>query len=790
MTFLRFLFVLPFLLCAAPAVAQTTAAPATQPALTPEQAQQALEVLQDPAKRAQAIAVLEALAKAAAATPAPPAAVPAATPPAKPAPATPPAPTLAPNSLGEQILLDASQWLASVSSQSMQTARSVTKFPALWRFIGSTAADPWSRRVLIDAAWKFVVVAIAAIAAQLLTQRLLRRPMHALSRHAEALRRRFAPDDDVPPDERGLDEAERGQTEKHWRHLPHAMLLLRRLPAVAARLVLELLPIAAALAAGYALLGAGLGTEPLTRLVILSLLHAYVLARLVTSVARTLLGPGDPRLLPADDLTAVFVLRWLRRIAGVAFFGYAFAQIGLLLGLYYGVYDALLKLVGLVVCAMLAIMVLRSRAPVARWIRARDDAAGGAAVMRNRVARIWHLLAIIYLAALWIVWALQVTNGFSLLLRISLATAIILALARFAALTAISALARATTVPPHMAERYPGLEDRLRTYNPLVRATVHLIVGAIALVLLFEAWGVDSITWFEGGRLGARVASALAIIAVTLALALLIWESTNASIERYLNRLTRESQPARAARLRTLLPMFRTTLLVALCLLAGLMILSEIGVNIAPLLAGAGVVGIAVGFGSQKLVQDVITGMFLLMENTMQVGDSVTLAGLTGTIEKLSVRTIRLRALDGSVHVIPFSSVTTVTNMTRDYGYAVLDVEVSVNEDPDRITDAVRTVGRELRAEERWEFAIRDEIEVMGLDRFLPTTYVVRARMRTTPSQRWAVQREFNRRIKQRFDEAEIESPMTSYKALHRAPPADVPAAAPAAMPPAAGGAA
>ena len=120
--------------------------------------------------------------------------------------------------------------------------------------------------------------------------------------------------------------------------------------------------------------------------------------------------------------------------------------------------------------------------------------------------------------------------------------------------------------------------------------------------------------------------------------------------------------------------MLRTVLLVTIVLVVGLMSLSELGVNIAPLLAGAGVVGIAVGFGSQKLVQDLITGLFLLLENAMQVGDVVTLGGLTGTVEALSIRTIRLRALDGAVHIIPFSAVTTVTNQTRDYGYAVIDV--------------------------------------------------------------------------------------------------------------------
>ncbi|MGC4106983.1 MAG: mechanosensitive ion channel [Thermomicrobiales bacterium] len=130
--------------------------------------------------------------------------------------------------------------------------------------------------------------------------------------------------------------------------------------------------------------------------------------------------------------------------------------------------------------------------------------------------------------------------------------------------------------------------------------------------------------------------------------------------------------------------------------------LSQIGVNIAPLLAGASVIGLAVGIGSQKLVQDIITGLFLLLENTMQVGDVVSLGGLQGTVEALSIRTIRLRAVDGSVHIVPFSAVTTVTNMTRDFAYAVVDVNVGLNEDPDRIADIVRQIAREMREEPRW----------------------------------------------------------------------------------------
>jgi small conductance mechanosensitive channel len=204
-------------------------------------------------------------------------------------------------------------------------------------------------------------------------------------------------------------------------------------------------------------------------------------------------------------------------------------------------------------------------------------------------------------------------------------------------------------------------------------------------------------------------------------------------------------------------------------------------VNIAPLVAGAGVVGVAIGFGSQKLVQDLITGLFLLMENTMQVGDVVTLGGLSGTVETLSVRTIRLRATDGSVHIVPFSAVTTVTNQTRDFSYAVIDVSVGLNEEPDRIADVLRELASEMRAEPRWENIIRDDIEILGVEKFVDMAWVMRVRIRTLPGQRWAVDRELNRRIKYRFDELAIESPITSTRVLSTNPPPPAEQPAPAA---------
>jgi len=201
-----------------------------------------------------------------------------------------------------------------------------------------------------------------------------------------------------------------------------------------------------------------------------------------------------------------------------------------------------------------------------------------------------------------------------------------------------------------------------------------------------------------------------------------------------------------------------------------MMILSEIGVNIGPLLAGAGIVGVAIGFGSQKLVQDLITGIFLLLENAMQVGDSVTVSGLSGTVENLSVRTIRLRAGDGSVHIIPFSSVTTVTNVNRGLGNASVSVSVAARENTDRVCDALKEIIAAMREEPDFAARMLSELQLWGVDKLDGASATITGQVVCTDSGRWSVQREFNRRMKLRFDELGIElyNPMQQTVAVRR----------------------
>ena len=192
-------------------------------------------------------------------------------------------------------------------------------------------------------------------------------------------------------------------------------------------------------------------------------------------------------------------------------------------------------------------------------------------------------------------------------------------------------------------------------------------------------------------------------------------------------------------------------------MIALFLILSELGLNIAPLLAGAGVVGLAIGFGSQKLVQDIITGMFVLFGDTMRIGDVVGVASRVGVVEEMTMRTVVLREYSGSVHTIPYSAIDTVTNFTKDFSYAVFEVAIAYRERVEQVMELLHELGREMNREPHFRRLMLEPIEVDGIDRFTDSAVIIKARVKTRPLKQWEVAREFNRRMKNRFDELGIE---------------------------------
>ncbi|KQW19121.1 small-conductance mechanosensitive channel [Afipia sp. Root123D2] len=753
MKILKPLAILGCLIVTVPSHAQTanpataTAAPAAAAAqLTPEQARQAIDTLQNDAKRSEIINALRAIANTSSASGAQQA-----TPPQNDPPTALPA-----DSLGAQLLLRLSEQVDETSRQIADAARAVTHFPALWRWAVRTANDPWTFNLLLNIAWKLAVVLICAFAVEWLVRAAMKKPLAALERNAPAPAN--APSQMPPPDRTPSDDAvSAAEAETSRRKLTRLWQSLKRLPFVLARLVIDLLPVAAFLVTAAILIGTNLVDPGTTQLVILAIVNAYALNRVLVSVVRTIASSSRLSLFPVREQTGAYIEIWARRIATIGVFGIALANVALLLGLYRGAYHALIRLVMLAVHLLVVVVILQCRRPVARAIRAANDNNNAFAAIRNRTANWWHYLAVAVVMALWVVWAMNVRNGYALLLQYLLGTIAVIAITRLVSIVALGAMDKVFKIKPEMAARFPGLELSANRYLPVVRRTISGIIAVIGFVAMLEVWGVDAMVWFYGGQIGNRLLSAIGTIGVATLAAIAVWEISNALMDRKIAQLTRDGHHMRVARLRTFLPMLRTTLLCVIVAVVGLTALSEIGVNVAPLLAGAGILGIAIGFGSQKLVQDVITGLFLLIENVVQVGDTVTVSGLTGKVENLSIRTIRLRAGDGSIHIVPFSAVTSVTNASRGVGNAAVHVDVAFGEDTDHVGQMLKDIVSEMRQEPKFSHLIRSDLDLWGVDKIDGTMASLVGQIPCTDAGRWPVQREFNRRVKQRFQQHGIE---------------------------------
>ncbi len=705
----RFLLI-ACLLLVAPLPRAAAQAPASQTPVVSEQDIDALvTTLQDPAAREKLIQQLQALKAAQAAEPH----------------------AIEPESIGAVLLSSLSDQVRQVSDALVTTATAILDLPRLISWTATQRADPTVRARWLEGLRKLGFILAAALVADWLVARLLRRPLHLLeSRSAASV----------------------------WMRIPLAL----------ARLLLEVLPIAVFIAVVYGVLPATKPSE-VTRLVALTIINAYVLTRVVGAVARAVLSPKSAslRLLPVSDETANYIVIWVRRLTVVSAYGYFLTEAALLLGLPSHVYDLLLRAVGLVVVAMLAILILQNRSTVRGWLVS-DAGAGAWSGLRQRVAEVWHFLAIAYVFAIYVVWILDISGGFRFLFRATILTIVVVALARLVPTTLRRLVARGFALSHELKLRFPGLETRVNRYLPFLEAILHGAVYLFFALALLEIWGLHAFAWLTSD-FGRRVFGSVVTIVIILVVAMVLSEIVNELIERYIRRRQGQWRDAeRHARLQTLLPLLRNAFRVLLVVMVALIVLSELGLNIAPLLAGAGVAGLAIGFGAQTLVKDVITGIFLLAEDTIAIGDVVDLDGRSGVVEAMTIRTIRLRDGAGAVHTVPFSSVTTIKNMTRDFAYAVFDIAVSYREDTDRVAAVVREVGAALQSDPAFKRSILEPIEVLGIEQFGESSIKLRARIKTRPMRQWDVAREFNRRLKQTFDEKNIEMPLPERTVYHR----------------------
>jgi len=218
----------------------------------------------------------------------------------------------------------------------------------------------------------------------------------------------------------------------------------------------------------------------------------------------------------------------------------------------------------------------------------------------------------------------------------------------------------------------------------------------------------------------------------------------------------------------------RKTMFALIWAIALLMALKEMNFDVRPLLAGAGVVGVAIGLGAQNIIKDVLGGLFLMMENQIRINDIAIINGKGGLVEEINLRTIVLRAEDGAVHIFPNGGIQSLANLTREYSYYVFSISVAYKEDTGRVTEVLKDLGEQLMAEDPYRSAILAPLEIMGVDKLGDFAVVIKARFKTFPSQQWLVGREMNARILKRFGEARIEMPFPT-QTIQLAPDAWVP---------------
>ncbi|HXP96380.1 MAG TPA: mechanosensitive ion channel domain-containing protein, partial [Telmatospirillum sp.] len=608
-----------------------------------------------------------------------------------------------------------------LSDDVLATATALADVGHLVDWLGRQASDPKLRATWVDVLGKLAATLCGGLIVEWLMKLLLRRPRRLLENH---------------------------RTTNRWLRVPFA----------AGRGVLELLPIAAFILAAHVLQS----IPPLTqsgdaRQATVMVVMAYVLVRFLLVLVQAVLMPGSAsiRFVPFDDETATYLFIWARRMIFTGVWGYFLVQALKLLGLPKSGYNFSLKMLGLVVGTLLVILVLQNRQSVSVWIRSRGlktVLSGKIERLRDRLADVWHVLASLYIIASFAIWALQVKGGFDFIVQASILTVVILVAANLLVGVLARLVERAFSISDDLRRQFPQLESRANRYLTVMHNMVRGTVVLLTLLALAQAWGANTVAWLTSDIGRRLITSTVSIVAVLIG-ALIFWELVNASIERYLARTDADGRTVeRSARVRTLLPLLRNVIMVVLMVVVALIVLSELGINTAPLLAGAGVVGVAIGFGSQKLVQDVITGAFILFENTIAVGDTVKIADHTGTVEGMTIRTMRLRDATGQVHTLPFSNVASVINLSRDFGFHVFELGVSYREDIDSVIEVIKELGEEMRNDAEIGLHLIDPIEVFGIDKFTDSAVVIGGRFKTLPGKQWTVGREFNRRIKKRFD--------------------------------------
>ena len=538
------------------------------------------------------------------------------------------------------------------------------------------------------------------------------------------------------------------------------LAILRTMVAVAVAALLDIIVVALAYLAGSfvaPLLTEQLGADA-TRLSLF--LNAFLLVELAKAGLRMFFSSRYEglRLLPVAAEQARYCNRFLAREAGLMGYG----MLVLVPVLNFNVSPSLGSGAGtvimLVALVYAAAVIWRKRQVLREALTHRANAGSGPIRLLLLVlARTWHWLALAYALLVFTATVLNPETALPFVALATLETLIYVGLGLLVSVALGQLIGKEIQLPERLNASMPRLQARVNTYVPTGLKIIRALILALVVVLSLDAWELYDLAAWYATTAGAQTVSALIDILLILALAAAVWIALASLVEHKFSP-SENSTPAQAARGETLLGLFHTTLAITIIIMTVMIVLSEVGVDIGPLIAGAGVLGLAIGFGAQKLVQDVITGVFIQLENAMNTGDFVGVGANSGTVERVGIRSVALRDLYGTYHIVPFSSVDAVSNYTREYGNHVGEYGIGYRES---IDDAIVQLEAAFEALKEGEHKnnILAPMTVAGVTALADSSVNIRVVIKTTPGNQWAVGRAFNRLVKIYFDKAGIEIP-------------------------------
>lgn len=488
-------------------------------------------------------------------------------------------------------------------------------------------------------------------------------------------------------------------------------------------------------------------------------LNAFLLIEGIKLVLNLFVQPNTPglRLTPFSDRQAKYWYFWISRLISVI--GYTFLFLAPIVesNSSYAAARAVRVIVALLSLVTSLILILQNRVWVRdRLARAYDQGDHSVSAQFNwLLGRVWWLIAIVYAVTVFSAWLTSPTRGLEFIVAASLKTIAAMTIGGLVTTLLSWLIAHGIPVPVSAKERLPLLERRINAFIPTLLTVIRVLVVIVVLSVILEAWRLLNFSGWVATTTGQRFIGGLFGAGLVILIGFVVYLVISSWVEY---RLNPNFGKVPTARERTLLALFRNGFTITLVVIIAMLVLSQVGIDIGPLLAGAGVVGLAVGFGSQKLVQDIITGAFIQLENAMNEGDVVSVGGVSGVVERLTIRSVALRSLDGTYYLIPFSSVDQVANMTKGFSQFVADLGVAYRENVEDVKIVMRDAFNELQTGEHGPEILGD-FEMFGVEKLGDSAVVVRGRIKTLPGKQWGIGRAFNEIVKRLCDERDIEIP-------------------------------